>query len=376
MKNLLDKAVPSWLEPAADTSVDETTAPVRDRSARETPGSSPATGGDELAIRVYEETLANGPATVLEVANALRLPTATVEQTMSTLRGLRLVKRCEVSGHYRAVSPDAAHVELVVPLEEAISDKRRELAGIHEKLSSFAETFSTLRRSRPRQEVVVRSHDPREVELRMADLTRDRVGEVLAMWPLGPARAQQDQLLGREALAGGTRLRILCPHTARTSASARAGLRRAAEAGARIRTSNHVFEDLVIVGDDAVFLSEHVEDRDTPLVTIVYEPAVVSLLRRVYEYAWQSGADFQADAVSYGETLDDVKATILDLLASGLKDDVVARRIGMSSRTFRRHISGIMGELNAESRFQAGVAAACAGLVGMREPCPQVGRAG
>nr|WP_237532014.1 LuxR C-terminal-related transcriptional regulator [Streptomyces sp. SID8352] len=51
------------------------------------------------------------------------------------------------------------------------------------------------------------------------------------------------------------------------------------------------------------------------------------------------------------------------MLASGLKDDVIARRVGISSRTLRRHISVIMEELSAESRFQAGVAAANAGLV-------------
>ncbi|QTZ94653.1 hypothetical protein [Streptomyces auratus] len=365
MKNVLDKAIASWTAPVAATSVNEL------------PDAGPACGGDELAIRVYEETFANGPVTLAQVATALRLPTAQVEQTLSTLRGLRLVKHCEVRGQYRAVSPDAAHVELVVPLEEAINDKRRELAEIDEQLSSFVETFSTLQRSQPRQEVVVRCLDPREVKLRVADAARNRVGEVLAMWPLSPGRTQEDRPLGPEALQSDARMRILCPHTARTSASARVGLRRAAETGARIRTSNHVFENLVIVGDEAAFLaSDRVAGQDTPLVTIVYEPAVVSLLRRVYEYAWQSGADFEADAVSYGETLDDVKATILDLLGSGLKDDVVARRIGMSSRTFRRHISGIMNELNAESRFQAGVAAACAGLVGVREPCPQVRQAG
>jgi hypothetical protein len=276
VKNVRNTVTPDRWEPNAATSVDDATAPDEERPAREGhvsagggPGHPLAHEADELATSVYEETFANGPVTVLQVAGALRVPTSRVEQTMHTLRSLRLVKRCEVSGRYRAFSPDAARVELVVPLEEAINDKRRELAGIHERLSSFADTFSALRRSQPRQELVVRCQDPRELGLRMTDAVRDHVGEVLAMWPLGPDRTPQEQPLGVEALSSGARMRILCPHTARTSASVRAGLRRAAAAGARIRTSNHVFDELVVVGEEVAFLSEHVMDQDEPLVTTV-----------------------------------------------------------------------------------------------------------
>ncbi|MES9506285.1 hypothetical protein ABWJ92_07700 [Streptomyces sp. NPDC000609] len=55
---------------------------------------------------------------------------------------------------------------------------------------------------------------------------------------------------------------------------------------------------------------------------------------------------------------------IIDLMAQGLKDEVVARRIGMGSRMFRRHMSSIMEKLGASSRFQDGVVAAGAGLIG------------
>jgi DNA-binding NarL/FixJ family response regulator len=62
--------------------------------------------------------------------------------------------------------------------------------------------------------------------------------------------------------------------------------------------------------------------------------------------------------------VNELRSTILELLASGVTDEVAARRIGISSRTFRRHVATIMDELQADSRFQAGVAAARAGLVG------------
>ncbi len=322
---------------------------------------------NELAIQVYEHTLANGWVTVAEVAAALRLPVFRIEQAMDTLRTLRLVKFCEVDGRCRAVSPDAAQVELIVPLEEAIHNKRRELAGIHEQLRSFADTFSTLNSSQLRRDVVVsyQEADQEQVELRMADAARKCTSEILAMQPLGLCEEEELRPFGLKALPNGVRMRVLYPHTARTSSVTRGSLRKIAETGARIRTSNQIFDRLLIVGDEAAFMPDHSAGKDTQAVTIIYEPTVIALLRRVYEFAWQSGTDFDEDGVSYGETLGDVRSTILGLLASGLKDDVVARRIGMSSRTFRRHIASIMAELNAESRFQAGVAAARAGLVGL-----------
>jgi DNA-binding NarL/FixJ family response regulator len=51
------------------------------------------------------------------------------------------------------------------------------------------------------------------------------------------------------------------------------------------------------------------------------------------------------------------------VLAGGVTDAVAARQLGLSLRTARRRIADLMQELDAQSRFQAGVAAARRGLV-------------
>ncbi len=60
---------------------------------------------------------------------------------------------------------------------------------------------------------------------------------------------------------------------------------------------------------------------------------------------------------------DDLKRSIVRLMAEGYKDEIVARRLGMSVRTCRRHIAEIMEELEATSRFQAGANAALSKLL-------------
>ena len=50
-------------------------------------------------------------------------------------------------------------------------------------------------------------------------------------------------------------------------------------------------------------------------------------------------------------------AHLLALMAAGLKDEVVARQLGLSLRTVRRRIAHLMDELDADTRFQAGLEA-------------------
>ena len=59
----------------------------------------------------------------------------------------------------------------------------------------------------------------------------------------------------------------------------------------------------------------------------------------------------------------EVKASILTLLANGLKDDVIAKRMGLSVRACRGHVADLMHTFGARSRFQAGVIAARLGLL-------------
>lgn len=54
---------------------------------------------------------------------------------------------------------------------------------------------------------------------------------------------------------------------------------------------------------------------------------------------------------------------VLRLLADGLTDDAIARRIGVSVRTVRNDVAGAMTRLQARSRFQAGVRAVQLGLI-------------
>ncbi|MFB6894460.1 LuxR family transcriptional regulator [Kitasatospora sp. NPDC056327] len=318
---------------------------------------------DELVAHVYEFTLSHQPASLSQVSTALRVSVADVRRAVDLLCELRLLWYSTTFESFRAICPEAAQNELVIPLQRAVNEKRRELAGIHERLHTLSGIFSTLKKSRRRSEKVVALLDPQQARIQLIEALQHCTSEVLAMQLFAnePRLAFQPCELAR--MARQLPFRLVCPHSARAKATARTRLRQVIDAGAQVRTTNHIFDDLVLVGDDVAFVTHRTADEEIPSTIAVYEPMIIALLHRLYEFAWQSGMDFDAEVVSYGETLPDLSAGIMSLLAQGLKDDVVARRVGIGSRTFRRHIAGIMDNLGVSSRFQAGVVAARAGLI-------------
>ncbi len=64
---------------------------------------------------------------------------------------------------------------------------------------------------------------------------------------------------------------------------------------------------------------------------------------------------------------------LLGLLASGLKDESIARRLGVHVHTARRRITRMLEELDADTRFQAGVQAAIRGWLQPHPAEPQGG---
>ncbi|XVV00746.1 LuxR C-terminal-related transcriptional regulator [Actinosynnema sp. CA-248983] len=78
----------------------------------------------------------------------------------------------------------------------------------------------------------------------------------------------------------------------------------------------------------------------------------------MFNQHWEDATPFSGAVPGYAEAVDDLHRSIARLMASGLTDEGVARHLGMSVRTCRRHIAALLQNLNSVSRFQAGVQAA------------------
>ncbi len=90
---------------------------------------------------------------------------------------------------------------------------------------------------------------------------------------------------------------------------------------------------------------------------LIRDQGIVNALVAYFELKWAKARPWAPPGVPLREKANGQRERILEALAAGLKDEAIARQQGISVKTVRRHISALMQELGATTRFAAGVAA-------------------
>lgn len=101
-------------------------------------------------------------------------------------------------------------------------------------------------------------------------------------------------------------------------------------------------------GDDAVVTIARWNDL-TSGYSISRNPLVIALFSAYFDELW---AKAQPMSVAIGEHKDDER--LLELLALGLKDEAIARLLGLGLRTVRRRIAALMAVHGVDTRYQLG----------------------
>ncbi|MFP3992334.1 helix-turn-helix transcriptional regulator [Streptomyces sp. E11-3] len=264
------------------------------------------------------------------------------------------------------VSPDAAAAELVGGTENQIRDLQQAVTDIRSRLLSLMPAYFEGRRQRNRVEAFDVISDINMLRSMLRTQHTQCRSEILTAQP-GGARPADILNAGRsrtlDTLGRGVRMRTLYQHTARHDLITSAYIREVSAEGAEFRTSDELIDRMIIYDREVVFVPEQFSKAALPGAVVIREPNLVQFICRVYEHLWSNATPFVPDTARPEPVADDVKQAILRLMARGYKDEMVARRLGMAVRTCRRHIAEITEELNATSRFQAGVNAAQAGLL-------------
>ncbi|MBW5249292.1 hypothetical protein JGS39_09805 [Streptomyces sp. P01-B04] len=187
------------------------------------------------------------------------------------------------------------------------------------------------------------------------------------------ARTIALDLLGR-----GVRARLIYQHAVRGDLVTRALVRELTQHGAEVRTSAELIDPLVAFDRETLVLPHSPDSSGEAGMTAavaVRDPAMVAFACAAFENLWNTACPLIPDAKDTPHTIDALKKSIVRLMAMGHKDEMVARRLGISVRTCRRHIAEIMDEQGAISRFQAGVVLTRAGLVDDPFPADPTGLA-
>ncbi|MFE0106731.1 LuxR family transcriptional regulator [Streptomyces sp. NPDC059009] len=92
-------------------------------------------------------------------------------------------------------------------------------------------------------------------------------------------------------------------------------------------------------------------------------PQVLHSLDTLFESVWRNSVPASERIVFGDRDRAALARQILGALRAGATDEVAARELTVSVRTYRRHVAEIMALLGASSRFQAGARAAELGLL-------------
>jgi hypothetical protein len=127
-----------------------------------------------------------------------------------------------------------------------------------------------------------------------------------------------------------------------------------------VRVARIPLVEAVIVDGQVAFAGTEVAGGRQ--ASVVRVPSAIRTMQTLFESVWQDAGPVQRLDVGEGARSQFARE-ILKRLHAGSIDDVAARELSVSVRTYRRYVAEIMETLGATSRFQAGVRAAEAGLL-------------
>ncbi|SOD62576.1 hypothetical protein SAMN06297387_106153 [Streptomyces zhaozhouensis] len=156
----------------------------------------------------------------------------------------------------------------------------------------------------------------------------------------------------------GVRVRVLCNQPA-----VEAGCLSGPGAGRpwEVRVARMPALTATIVDDRAALVST--ESPAGRRASMIRAPGVIRTLNTLFAGVWRNAVRTPGQLDFGGRVRTETVRRILQKLQIGVTDEVAARELSVSVRTYRRHVAEIMAVLGATSRFQAGVRAAELGLL-------------
>ena len=305
---------------------------------------------------------------------AARLGIAVPEATalLDQLVDLSLVRRHDESGQFIVPATPLVAMQQIIDRERAALDARRR--SLDESYNMLVGVLADLPDTSPRAttppsagssaySAAERIEGVASVRRRLQELADGARREVLSFAP--PARdSSAARAASRrpdlEVLRRGVVTRTLYLDTIVSEPQALAYAADLVAAGGQVRLVPHLPIRLIIVDHTVAAVPIDPEDGAVGAL-ILHDIGTVSAMVALFEAYWRDGRPIPADTPAAEFSATDI--VILRLLASGSKDEAVARQLGVSVRTVRRAIANLMDRLGAESRFELGITAASRGLL-------------
>ncbi|MGW7285080.1 helix-turn-helix transcriptional regulator [Streptomyces sp. NPDC054847] len=316
------------------------------------------TGLDPMAGKVLEHLVTVPSADVTEVAAALGVSPAEADRVLGHLAASALVLKTDAAPPRWAAGPPRSS------LGALLARRRAELDRAESMVARLHEVYEVV--SAPRAGHLVEVlQSAGEVSVRYGQLLKASTGELLhfSKPPYVTGLTVTPEDLG---LPPAVRMRSVYETDGFTDVRSLATAVYGTRQGGELRLAARLPVKLAVFDRSAALLPVREEEPSSGSM-VVHSPALVTALVELFENVWERAEPVSLESLGEGPVPGGEPALsgpdlrtreILHLMATGMKDETIARVLRVSRRTVQKHVSYVGAALGARTRFQIALMAA------------------
>lgn len=321
-------------------------------------------GLDDKHLAVYRFLLHRPNVGGAELVEELGLERFEVEGIIDHLKRLSLVRPSYADSSLpHPVSPQIGLGELIKDRENELEARRREIESVRVAADDFVSEYMH-RRSVDNEGQIEYLSGVDAIHSRIEELAAVSVSEIVTFSVSAQTHGRLEPSIEVEqaSLARSISLRHMYLASIKNHPHIRSHVSWLVDQGAQVRVTPLLPLPMVIFDQSTAMLPIDPDSTHDSAVVVSGKGMLTALLH-IFESKWSEGLPVGGGKPTTDGELCPVDQAVLSLLAQGMTDEAVARKLGVSLRTVRRMMARLMRQLGTNSRFEAGIRVAQLGLM-------------
>lgn len=320
-------------------------------------------GLSEQAELVWLALLAEPFATRDELTATTVLSSPDVASALSELMHAGLARHESSPSGFGVHEPTIAIETLIARGERELAARRERLGAIRSSVPDLAEIYSRGRASSQQSVDLDVVHTVEEIRQRIFLAGESTKSEHRHLMRDVQAQTVRDAVDADAAILGrGVQQRSIIGTADLANPDVFEALGLLHDLGEEIRVVATVPTQMMIMDRDLAVVPRSPDDQSQGAI-FIREPALVALLIFLFDHMWSAAIPVFGNPRGLGPPTDRM-ARVLELMAAGVKDESIARTLGIATRTVRRDIAEMRDRLRVSSRTEIVAAAIRQGWLG------------
>lgn len=308
---------------------------------------------------MYRHFLRNPDTVADDIHLLLHMHRETTELSLKRAIRLGLLHQDDITGRITPTDPETAVTRLVDTRLHELHTELRRVTRTRPVIEALQAERGVASEARHGIEQLV---NPGQIRDRLADLAFFTREEILSVEPyaaLRPENIEHSRPLDSRCLQRQVVIRQVVLREALNDPVSLAYLCDLAEQGAQVRVADNVTERLLVYDRSTALVP--LDPRDSSRgALLAHEGALVANLVALFDKIWEQAERLEvvvAELADPSTALSETERQVLHSMCTAGKDETAARGLGVSVRTYRRHVADLMGRLGAVNRAQAALKA-------------------